>query len=201
MILGENLSLLEQIKRKVRVSELEDKETGDNRGLTVEKILRDTIKELEKKSTAGLKANQVIAHQVTILNFKQALEEYKEEQKNKKKGGDTIEMKQGTARQLALAFSYMVKAKHLPKGTLDYSKNAQFLEFLTGKGYENVRKKLGSIKNGQVSGIASEKEMKSLINDLAVVRNIFDTVYFKEEVKQIDNYLKLLVNDLQSLSE
>ncbi len=109
--------------------------------------------------------------------------------------------KQGSARQLAIAFHFMVLAKHMPKGTLDHSKNAEFLEFLTGKGSENIRKKLGSIKNGEVTGINSEKETRSLINDLKVTRNIFDNVLFEKEVKLIDAYISKLENDLSTMTE
>ena len=111
------------------------------------------------------------------------------------------ENKQGTARQLALAFYFMVQAKHLPKGTLDYTKNARFIEFLTGKSSENVRKKLGNIKGSEVTGVTSEKEIKNLINDLEKIKKLFNEVLFSQEVKYIDAYLLKLRNDLDSMSE
>jgi len=111
---------------------------------------------------------------------------------------NTTKDKQGTARQLALAFNLMVKAGHLPKGITDSSGNARFIEFMTGKGFENVRKELGKIKHNEYP-VKTEREYQSLINDYITLKNVFDDVLFTEESNDIDKKLTTLNNDLKSL--
>lgn len=129
-----------------------------------------------------------------IEKLKKEFKAFKKDREKKKKRN-----KVGTARQVALAFIFMVDAEHLPKGVLDPSKNGRFLEFMTGISYETLRKPLGKIDKGELSGIKTGKQIKEVLKDLNTIRLVFENVMFEKEIELIDKYIEKLENDLEDL--
>ena len=191
--------ILEKLEEEYRYTKEAAKKFDQEFDYTQEEFIRKKYSDLTKRKTVNRGVLSTTAPSYAeIKEFEEAIL-YLDSKENK--SSSNSENKQGTARQLALAFHFMVQAKHLPKGTLDYTKNADFIQFLTGKGSENVRKKLGSIKLGEVSGINTEKEIRSLINDLTQVQQVFNSVLFTKEAKLISTYIDTLHNDLSSLDD
>jgi hypothetical protein len=187
---GKDLAIIQALSTKENQDRLDELQTKSvNEELTEEESL-----ELEELS--------LIFHEPhKYLNWREIYELKKQVGELQSKQERRISVEQGTNRQIALAFHYMVFAGDLPKGVLDHSKNARFLKFLTGLSYHNLRKNLGSIEKGEVKGIESEREIKELLKDLNTLRSMFKDILFEKEVELIDDYIRKLNNSLIDMKE
>jgi hypothetical protein len=118
----------------------------------------------------------------------------------KDKAANNSKNKQGTASQIALAFVIMMEENHFPQGIDKNTKQARFLEFLTGIGSEGLRKKIGTYKKLESLYLAEKKELESLKKDLEVVLEEFKNLNLLEEskkVKTVIGYIKAQIADFK----
>ena len=135
-------------------------------------------------------------------NVERALDERKIEERLK-----TLENKektqkkatnQGTTKQIALAFYYLREGKKFPH-SVSNTTDAKFIQFLTGRDYDEVRKRLGKPDKRGVD--KDGRATKHLIKDLEIVKDQFLEVGFKKGIKLIEEDIEALKNDLKTFKE
>ncbi|WP_430814638.1 hypothetical protein [Carboxylicivirga sp. RSCT41] len=105
---------------------------------------------------------------------------------------------QGTNKQVALAFYYLREAENF-KRTASNSADARFIQFLTGRDFDEIRKRLGQpYKRGEDK---TGKATKSLIKDLEVIKAQFKSAELVDGMKLIQKDIDILENDLKSFDE
>jgi hypothetical protein len=106
---------------------------------------------------------------------------------------------QGSTRQTTLAFYYMQKAQSFPRKTGSNKTDAEFMQFLTGKNSDEIRKLLGNPLKRQIE--KTGKATKKLITDLNKVLNMFELIEFSKGIELIKNEIALLEKDLETFTE
>jgi|WetSurMetagenome_2_1015567.scaffolds.fasta_scaffold14561_3 hypothetical protein len=124
----------------------------------------------------------------------------KQDQNPAKKGlKESIEMPQGTVRQIAFALYYLQEAKYIPKITANKSTNAKFISFITGKSSESLRKNLSDPKE-VCRHEKSGKATKSIIIDLIKIKSLFEVILFLKGIEMVTNDIEALEKDLKSFN-
>ena len=115
-----------------------------------------------------------------------------------KKNSGKLTNEPGTARQSSLTFYYMQKAWAFPRKTVNNTKDAEFIRFLTGHNLDTIRKTLGNPlkRSTEKTGKATQE----LIKDLTAVLNQFELIQFSKGVELVENDIKTLQNDLDSFN-
>ncbi len=168
----------------------------------IEKIILDRIdifKE-KKKELKRYERDQKQFYSMRILEFENALREYREKKKQIEKqfkaetdDNDII----GTARQSSIAFHYMEKLKRFPRHSGEFLVDARFIRFLTGNNLDTIRKTLSEPLKRE----DSERSTRALIKDLNIILNQFKQIQFQEGVELVENDLEMLQNDLGTFKE
>nr|WP_321407870.1 hypothetical protein [uncultured Carboxylicivirga sp.] len=124
-------------------------------------------------------------------NLKNDVRKLKNAEKTKPKNTN-----QGTTRQTTLATYYMRKAMRFPRTEGTHSVDAGFIQFLTGRNKDEIRKLLSNpLKR------SDEKDGKAtlaLIQDLEIVKEQFQAISFLDGVDLIEDDIKALQNDLKT---
>lgn len=119
------------------------------------------------------------------------VEKIKKSEKTKSKNTN-----QGTTRQTTLVIHYLREAKNYPKTSGSNTADAEFIQFLTGRNKDEIRKLLGNpLKRGNEK---DGKATKLLIEDLKLVRDKFNSLQLYDEIALITEDIKRLDNDLDS---
>ncbi|TRX72583.1 hypothetical protein [Carboxylicivirga sp. M1479] len=126
--------------------------------------------------------------------FEERLKNLENREKTKPKNTN-----QGTTRQTTLATHYMRKAMRFPRTEGTHSVDAGFIQFLTGRNKDEIRKLLSNpLKR------SDEKDGKAtlaLIKDLDVVKEQFQAIGFFDGVDLINDDIEVLQNDLKTFKE
>jgi hypothetical protein len=107
---------------------------------------------------------------------------------------------QGSVKQIAFALYYLQEAKIIQRNSVNKSRNAKFISFLTGKSSESIRKDFDDpkrVSRKEKSGKATQE----LINDLLKIRHQFDILSFFQGKEMIDKDIEALQKDLKSFNQ
>jgi hypothetical protein len=144
---------------------------------------------------SSLRDSQKIAGlMIEISELTKELENLKAGKRTRKK---ITNDSQGTARQIALAFYYMRNSELIPRQSGTNTIDAEFIQFLSGKDIDKIRKNLKdpkSVRRKEISG----KATKELIHDLIVLKSHFEKIFFTKGIEKIDNDILALQKDLPS---
>lgn len=119
------------------------------------------------------------------------------EESDKNKATAKKENVQGTARQIALSFYYMRNSYLIPNQTGTNTIDAEFINFLTGKDKDSIRKCLKDpkkIKRNEITG----KATKDLIDDLIIIRSHIEKILFNKGIEKINKDIEILEKDQTS---
>ncbi|MBK3518244.1 hypothetical protein [Carboxylicivirga marina] len=178
--------------RKERL-EQQAKEEGRELNYDVEEEIRKRYNELRnKKIWGGPKRTNRFFKEIQLL-------EYAVEYLDNKKQQNTVKAtNQGTTKQVALAFYYLREAKRFPRSASN-TVDAKFIQFLSGRDYGEVRKRLGQPdKRGDDK---SGRATKALIKDLEIVKEQLQEVGFIEGINLVKEDIEKLKNDLKTFNE
>jgi hypothetical protein len=105
--------------------------------------------------------------------------------------------KQGTARQICLAFYYMSKIGVTPKKSGIPLNDAEFLSFITGLSTDNIRKTISDPLKIDGDDIEGNKA-KRLLDDLKKLKFQFENILFSKGIELINNDIKIYENTIKS---
>lgn len=188
-----------RFEKKRKLLDAIEKETGAKFDFDVEEEIRNRYDEIMSVPMDGIIRFDIPKiDPIRLAQYQEAVRYYDENAKNKKKQNAELINKQGTLKQTTLAFHYMREAKVFPRTSGSHSTDGVFVNFLTGKNKEEVRKILGShLKRNEKSGRAT----KALIKDLEIVKAQFKEIQFFEGIMIIEKDIKHLENDLDTFNE
>jgi hypothetical protein len=147
-----------------------------------------------------IRANEQKQNQDFKSQFLELKKDYEQLKDKVNKANTKEDTGQGSARQICIAFYYMRECDKAPEINENLIAYAGFINFVSGIGIENLRKRIENPLDRQRNEEYG-RSTKELLKDLHHVEVQFNKIGFTQGIQRIQTDIETLKNDLKSFKE